>query len=200
MYKKVYIWLFIITMTLLPACNFIKDLSGGNKIKAGECPTGLWWLKGGEAFARATIPVGAMDQNTLSFRGGAGAIYYDFQENGILTVLASPLLARFDSKLDETVAELEITMNGVASAEYNVKGKSVQVGDVIRNEIGYRATLDGEEMMSSSVASDFLPLFVSPYNAAEFICMDGSLFLTIADLPGNIPSIEFVRIQPTPTP
>ena len=200
MFRKALFLLIILGLVfLLTGCDLIKDIAKG-KPDISECLYGTWQLKGGEAFLRATIPVGALDQNSLTFSGGGGAVYYNFKDDGTLAVLASPLMGRFSVKLEQTMGNLDIEMQGLASAKYTGEDDQIQVGETVSNEITYSAVLDGKEMMNSVISGDFLPLFVEPYRTAEFRCSGDSLFLTIVDLPGDIPPIEFVRIKPTPTP
>lgn len=198
-HKASFLFVLLIMVLFLPACDLVKNISQGEPAP-GECPYGTWQLKGGEAFLRATIPVGALDQTELTFTGGGGAVFYNFKDDGSLIVTAPSLLGRFDAKLEQTVSSLIISMQGMASAEYKLKDGKIDVGETIDNQITYRATLDDEDMVTSVQAPNFLPLFVEPYRSAEFLCEGESLFLTIVDLPGDIPPIEFVRLKPTPTP
>jgi hypothetical protein len=197
--KTRLLFLVMILSWFLPSCDQVNSVFQSEP-GPDECPYGTWQLKGGDAFLRATIPVGALDQSALTFTGGGGAVLYTFKADGTLNVVSNPLLGRFDVKLDQEISSLIIDVTGVASAKYKVKNGKIEVGEILSNQIKYKSTMEGDEMMTSIKAADFLPLFVEPYKVAKYECTGDSLFLTIVDLPGDIPPIEFVRLQPTPTP
>ena len=90
--------IILIAVTLLAACNGgSKPASSGNQPAATSsiCLEGIWSIRHPETYFRYSLPPGAFDLTTLTFKASIGGIAYRFDNKGVLTIEA----VGFDGKL-----------------------------------------------------------------------------------------------------
>jgi hypothetical protein len=188
----------VISMLSLAACNGqLKPVAYSNQPTATSsiCLVGgVWAIRHPETFYKYSLPPGAFDLTTLTYKDSAGGIAYRFDSKGVLTVEAVEFTGKFDVKQGSETSPLELKMNGFASGAYTIDGDTVHLDKVLTSDIDYSATYAGESMMTTRKIDDFAPLFLPPYTTAKFECTSDKLTLQIVNFPGFQEKIEFQRL------
>ena len=196
-YTRLPLAIILIAVTLLAACNGgSKPASSGNQPAATSsiCLEGIWSIRHPENYFRYSLPPGAFDLTTLTFKASIGGIAYRFDNKGVLTIEAVGFDGKFDVKQGAEIAPLEIKMSGFASGAYTIDGDTVSLTKVISSEIQLMTTYAGESMMDTKKVADFAPLFVPSYTSAKFECTPETLTLQIVNFPSIQEKIEFQRL------
>jgi hypothetical protein len=162
---------------------------------ADNCLLGTWQVTSDETFGRALIPPGAIDPKTLKYKEKDGTVTYTFKDDGTLAFQALPWKSRMDVAEGITLYELILLVEGSAAGDYSLEGETIRTGSLTQNEARFLATLDGEVMMDSDKAQEFLPLFVPPYTYARYTCSGDDLTLEITNLPGVYEPIVLERVR-----
>ena len=195
MLEKVWRLVFVAALIFLPACN-----SKATPTKEPPCLVGTWLLAEDEQFARAVLPPGAFDPDSLRYRGSAGIISYGFSQDGKGLVQAIKWTGRFDVRAEQSLMALDLFIDGAASANYSLEGDTLKLTSEFQNKINFVATLDKESMMDTLNPQDFVPLFVEPFTSAKVVCSKDSLSLEILNLPTAQKPFTFVRVVKDATP
>jgi len=145
-------------------------------------------------FYKYSIPPGAFDLTTLTYKSSAGGLGYRFDSKGLLTVEAVGFTGKLEVKDGAKSLPLEIKINGFGSGTYTINDATVHLDKVLTSEIDYSATYAGEPMMNTRKIEEFAPLFLSPYTTARFECTSETLTLQILNFPGYQEKIEFQRL------
>jgi len=191
-------------LLLLSACSNASPPPGTDTPSPGidtpsptpaSCLVGIWEMKSPETFLRLSLPPGAFDLETLKYVDSGGGIAYRFDNQGVLTMEAVNFFGRFDVKLPQALAPLELKMNGFASGKYTFDEEVVRVEETLTSDIDYSAIFDGESMMDDARVNQFAPLFMEPYNAARVECSPEKLTLDVLNFPGVQERIEFKRLR-----
>jgi hypothetical protein len=196
-HARVTLAILLIAVSLMAACNVgSKPVTSGNQPigTSSICLEGIWGIRHPETYFRYSLPPGAFDLNTLTFKDSIGGIAYRFDNKGVLTIEAVGFDGKFDVKQGAEIAPLEMKMSGFASGAYTIDGDTVSLTKVISSEIQLLATYAGESMMDTNKVADFAPLFVPSYTSAKFECTPETLTLQIANFPSIKEKIEFQRL------
>jgi len=187
--------LTLVSMLALTACNGpVSSYSNQPTATSSICLEGIWAIRDPEVFYRYALPPGAFDQSTLAFKDSSGGIGYRFDSKGVLTIEAVNFIGKFDVKQGAEVAPLEIKISGFASGAYTINGDTVSLNNVLSSEIAFVALYDGDNMMDTKKAAEFVPLFLPPYTTARFECSADKLILQILNFPGYQEKLEFQRV------
>jgi hypothetical protein len=189
MFLKIWRLIFITSILALSACN-----GAPTPTKEAPCLVGAWQLVGEETFARAIVPPGAFDPEALLYRDMTGAVGYGFTADGKVLVQLSEVTGQFDVRGEQSLAALELLSDGLASGTYTLEGDLLKITPSEKNAITLVANLDGETMMDTLKAQDFVPLFVAPFTTAKMTCSGDSLSLEILNLPTVSEPLTFVRV------
>jgi hypothetical protein len=184
----------VIALLSLAACHSQASYSNQPTATSSICLVGIWSIRHPETFYRYSLPPGAFDLNTLTFKDSKGGIGYRFDGKGVLTVEAVGFTGKFDVQDGAEISPLEIKMDGLASGNYTIDGDTVRLDQVLNSELNYSATYAGQDMMNTKKIEDFAPLFVQPYRTAKFECTPDKLTLQIMNFPGYQEKIEFQRL------
>lgn len=183
-----------IVVLLLAAAIGMSACGNQQEKAAQECMAGTWQLMDMEAFARVLLPPGAFEQKNLKFNGGAGLLGYTFKENGLVSIEAFQWMGQFSVTEDNSLYELNLQINGLASGKYHLEGDIVSVDSVESTNLTYLAVFDEETMVDTFQADEFAPLFVPDYHQAHFECSDTTLSLTMINQPEIDRPIVFKRV------
>ncbi|HSQ27749.1 MAG TPA: hypothetical protein VLM80_11555 [Anaerolineales bacterium] len=188
MSKRKFLSLVLLIVLLLTSCTSKSEVS------VEKCIVGTWQLAGNEAFARALLPPGSFDQETLSFVDAGGVVGYSFDEQGKVFVDVIAWMSQLSVQVDEQSYPLDINMIGEASGSYSLAGDQLSVTAVDHSNLAFEAFLDGMAMMRSLKVDEFAPLFNAAYSLAQIECNETTLRLSIIDQPGISQPIEFTRV------
>jgi hypothetical protein len=188
------LFVVLISMLSLVACNSQASYSNQPTATSSICLVGVWAIRQPETFYKYSIPPGAFDLTTLTYKNSAGGLGYRFDNKGVLTVEFVGFAGKFDVKDGAQTLPLEIKINGFASGTYTIDSATVHLDKVLTSEIEYIATYAGEPMMNSKQIEEFAPLFLPPYTTARFECTSDKLALQILNFPGYQEKIEFQRL------
>lgn len=188
---KKLLFVLIISVLLLS----LAGCSSKEKDETQQCLIGTWQLIDNEAYARAILPPGAFDLESLRFNGGAGLLGYTFAEDGQATIQAYQWMAQFSVPVDSSLYELNLQMNGFAQGKYSVEGDILRMDSTQTSELSYQAVFDDEGMLDTFQADEFAPLFVPDYNQARFECSDTQLSLTMVNQPGFDQPLIFKKVE-----
>lgn len=188
MNRKNWILIVLIISSLMTSC------SQPGKIETEKCIVGEWLLISDEAYARALLPPGSFEQDTLKYNSGGGLVLYTFDDKDQLTIQVSGWLAQFSVMVENILYQLDFQMMGEAIGEYSLDENLVQVDSQKSSQLNLVASFDGETMLATDQAREFAPLFLSGYNKAQFECTDSTLSLNLLDQPGINQPIIFQRV------
>ncbi|MCC6955310.1 MAG: hypothetical protein IT316_00865 [Anaerolineales bacterium] len=191
------VWNGLLLLVFLSGCAKGIGLTPSPTPAATEAPCliGIWQIQHPETFLRASIPAGSFDPDTLKFINSIGGIAYRFDQRGVLTVEAVQFIGKFDVKIGINLEALEIKMSGFASSKYEIDGGQVKTVELLSSDMDFSALYGQDEMMADMKARDFLPLFVVPYNLANYTCSEQSLSLEFINFPNIDKPLEFKRLR-----
>ena len=188
------LFVVLIFMLSLVACNSQASYSNQPTATSSICLVGVWAIRQPETFYKYSIPPGAFDLTTLTYKNSTGGLGYRFDNKGVLTVEAVGFAGKFDVIDGAQTLPLEIKINGFASGTYTIDSATVHLDKLLTSEIEYIATYAGEPMMNTKQIEEFAPLFLPPYTTARFECTSDKLTLQILNFPGYQEKIEFQRL------
>jgi hypothetical protein len=188
MLKRIWMLAIILLPLFLTACN-------GRQVD--QCLLGSWGLSGDDMFSRTILPVGSFAPESLTFRGAAGGVIYQFQENGTLAVTVVSWQSRYEVKHETNLWALDLRMEGAVTGEYQLDRAAGTISLVKEKSGGvtYSAVLDGDLMMDSTKPSDVLPLFMSRLTTGKYTCAGDTLELSFPNIPGADKPITFQRLN-----
>lgn len=188
MLKRKIFSLVLLIPLLLAACTSTSDAS------VEKCIVGTWQLSGNEPFARALLPPGSFDQETLSFVDAGGVVGYSFDEQGKVFIDVIAWMSQLSVQAEDQSYPLDMNLIGEASGTYSLIGDQLSVTAVDHSNLAFEAYLDGMAMMRSLQVDEFAPLFNAEYSLARIECNETTLRMNIIDQPGISQPIEFTRV------
>jgi hypothetical protein len=189
MRTRIFFVTLLIAVLLLYSCNL------WNETPSQKCIVGTWQLTGNETFARALLPIGAFEQDAISFIDAGGVVGYSFDEQGKIFVDVIAWMSQLSVVVEGQSYPIDLNMIGDVSGSYSLDGDQLSVTSVDHSSLAFEAYLDGVAMMRSMKVNEFAPLFSDAYPVAQIECSETTLRLKLSedsDLPNPI---EFIRVN-----
>ncbi len=176
-----------IAIILMSSCNLRSQPA------IQKCLVGTWQLSESEAFARAVLPPGSVEQDWLEFVDAGGVVGYSFDSQGKVFVDVIAWMSQMSVQVEDQTLPLDMNMIGDASGTYQLDGDKLKVKEVGQSNLAFEAFLDGMLMMRSLQVEEFAPLFSKAYSVAQVECNETTLRLNFSDQPEKKP-IVFTRV------
>lgn len=180
---------FVLFVFLLTSCN--SNPEANNQ----ECIVGTWQMAGNEPFARAVLPPGSFEQESIKFIDAGGVVAYSFDQQGKVFVDVVAWMSQLSVQVEDQSYPIDLNMIGDASGSYRLDGDHLSVTAIDHSNLAFEAFFDGVSMMRTLKVNEFAPMFLSAYPVAQIECSETTLSLTILDQPGLKEPIKFRRVS-----
>lgn len=189
MRTKIFFVILLIAVLSLNSCNLWNETANQ------KCIVGTWQLTGNETFARALLPIGAFEQDAISFIDAGGVVGYSFDEQGKVFVDVIAWMSQLSVVVEGQSYPIDLNMIGDVSGSYSLVGDRLSVTSVDHSSLAFEAYLDGMSMMRSLKVDEFAPLFSDAYPVAQIECSETTLRLKFSDESDLTNPIEFMRVS-----